>query len=70
MQIAKAKVREIHIGHLHGEDSKDDYGIMVRTLPTQNKEDEWHDENGYVGKNKRFMAFEYSKDNLEGTYYV
>jgi hypothetical protein len=43
---------------------------MVRTLPTQNKEDELHDENGYVGKNKRFMAFEYSKDNLEGTYYV
>jgi hypothetical protein len=72
MEIAKAKVREIHQAHLHGEDAttKDDYGIMLRTLSTQNQEDEWHDQNGYVGKNKRFMLFEYSKDALEGIYYV
>ena len=72
MEIAKAKVREIHMAHLHGEDATitDDYGIMLRTLPTQNKVDEWHDQNGYVGKNKRFQVFEYSEEELESIHYV
>ncbi|MEN2765765.1 hypothetical protein [Ornithinibacillus xuwenensis] len=70
LEIAKAKVREIHQAHLHEEKAQDHYGIMVRGLPTQNLEDDWHDQNGYVGKNKRFQLFEYSEDTLESIHYV
>jgi hypothetical protein len=70
LEIARSKVREIHQAHLHGEEATDHYGIMVRTLSTGNQEDEWHDQNGYVGKNKRFQLFEYSTDTLESIHYV
>ncbi|MNJ75937.1 hypothetical protein D3C77_731230 [compost metagenome] len=70
MEWAKAKNREIHIGHLHVEDAKDVFGMVIRTLSTRNKTDKWHKDNGYVGAHKRFMLFEYSKSNLESIHYV
>jgi hypothetical protein len=70
VEWGKAKTREIHKGHFHVEDSKDIYGTMVRTLATRNKTDKWHKTKGFIGAHKRFMLFEYSKDALEGIYYV
>jgi len=70
MEWARAKNREIHIGHLHVEDGKDVFGIMVRTLSTRNKTDQWHKNNGFVGAHKRFMLFEYSETELESIHYV
>lgn len=70
MEWAKAKNREIHIGHLHVEDGKDHFGMMVRTLSTRNKTDAWHKNNGFVGAHKRFMLFEYSETELESIHYV
>lgn len=67
---ASAKVREIHVGHFHVEDGKDNFGTMVRTLATRNKTDKWHKDMGYVGAHKRFMVFEYSKKELESIHYV
>lgn len=67
---AKAKNREIHMGHIHIEDAKDVFGMMVRTLATRNKTDKWHQDNGYVGGHKRFMLFEYSLEELESIHYV
>ncbi|MFL1672466.1 hypothetical protein [Paenibacillus dendritiformis] len=67
---AKAKNREIHTGHLHTEDSKDWYGMMVRTLATRNKTDKWHQDQGFVGGHKRFMLFEYDLQNLVSIHYV
>lgn len=67
---SKAKVREIHTGHFHKEDGKDVFGMMVRTLATRNKTDQWHRDNGYVGTHKRFMLFEYSEKELESIHYV
>jgi len=67
---SKAKVREIHTGHFHKEDGKDVFGMMVRTLATRNKTDQWHRDNGYVGAHKRFMLFEYSEKELESIHYV
>ena len=67
---ADATVREIHTGHLHREDGKDVFGMMVRTLATRNKTDQWHKDMGYVGNHKRFMLFEYSEDELDAIYYV
>ena len=70
MQWAKAKIKEIHIGHLHKEDMKDVYGTVIRTLSTKNKTDQWHRDNGYIGAHKRFMLFEYSLEELESIHYV
>ncbi len=67
---ANATNREIHIGHLHVEDAKDHFGMVVRTLATRNKTDKWHKDNGYVGAHKRFMLFEYSEEQLESIHYV
>ena len=56
--FATAKVREIHAGHLHREDSRDEYGVQVRRMSSGNKDDDWTIEEGYKSQ-KRFMLFEW-----------
>lgn len=68
--IAKSKVVEIHTGHLHFEKSKDDHGIVTRTLGTKAITDNWHYENSFVGAVKTFQLFEYTKDKLKTIHYV
>lgn len=68
--IANAEIKEIHSGHLHVEKSKDQFGIVHRTLATANKTDDWHDDMGFVGGNKRFQIFEYSPTSLDAIYYI
>lgn len=69
-----AKIVEIHVGHTHKENAKgntqDVTGTMVRVLSTANMTDQWHDDNNYVGSNKRFQLFEYGPDKLIAIYYV
>jgi hypothetical protein len=68
--FALAKVREIHVGHLHSErDSRDEYGIQIRRLCTGNKDDEWTDDEGFMSQ-KRFMLFEWMPNKLKAIYYV
>ena len=68
-QFAAAKVREIHAGHLHREDGKDEYGVQVRRLSTGNKDDDWTIDEGYKSQ-KRFMLFEYVPNELKSIHYV
>jgi hypothetical protein len=68
--ISNAKVKEIHSGHIHTEKLVDDFGIVHRSLATANLTDDWHDDNGFVGANKRFQLFEYSPDSLDTIYYI
>lgn len=70
IEFAHARVKEIHSGHLHTEQEKDEYGVMCRRLCTGNKEDDWSDYEGYLGALKRFMIFEWSLDKLAAIYYV
>ena len=70
LEWASTTTHEIHIGHLHVEDAKDVFGMMIRTLATRNKTDSWHKDNGFVGAHKRFMLFEYSESELESIHYV
>ncbi|MEF2965048.1 hypothetical protein V3851_04325 [Paenibacillus sp. M1] len=70
MEWSRAKNREIHTGHLHVEETKDVFGMAVRTLATRNITDKWHRDNGFVGAHKRFMLFEYSDKELESIHYV
>lgn len=71
---ANSEITEIHVGHTHKEVLKgniqDRQGVMVRVLSTGAITDGWHDDNNYVGSNKRFQLFEYSPDDLTGTKYI
>jgi UDP-2,3-diacylglucosamine pyrophosphatase LpxH len=68
--FAKAKVREIHAGHLHREDaSRDEYGIQIRRMCSGNKSDEWTLEQGYQSQ-KRFMLFEWMPNRLKAIHYI
>lgn len=73
MEWAATTTRELHVGDLHREDAikgKDEYGIMLRTLSTKNKTDQWHEDNGYTTAHKRFMLFEYDTQTLRHIHYV
>ena len=67
--FATAKVREIHTGHLHREDSRDEYGVQVRRMSSGNKDDDWTTDEGYKSQ-KRFMLFEYAPNRLKSIHYV
>lgn len=67
--FAMAKVREIHTGHLHREDSRDEYGVQVRRMSSGNKDDSWTTDEGYKSQ-KRFMLFEWMPNRLKSIHYV
>lgn len=67
-EFANAKVREIHAGHLHRESL--DNGMMIRRLPSAVPADQWSQDNGYIGVNKRFMIFEWAENRLKTISYV
>ena len=67
--FATAKVREIHTGHLHREDSRDEYGVQVRRMSSGNKDDDWTITEGYKSQ-KRFMLFEWMPNRLKSIHYV
>lgn len=68
--FAMARVKEIHTAHRHEEEVKDRHGVLVRTLPTANKDDDYTIDNGFVGSSKRFQLFEYDKTRLKSIIYV
>lgn len=68
--IVNSKVIEIYSGHTHAEKVKDDYGIVIRTLPTSALEDDWHVENSFEGSVKTSQLFVYSKDKLKTIHHV
>ena len=70
IEFAAATVREIHSGHLHHEEEKDIYGVMVRRLARNGTDDIWADDEGFVGANKRFMIFHWKPGRLAGIDYV
>lgn len=70
VEFASAEVREIHAGHLHHEESNDLYGVMCRRLSRNGDTDEWSNNEGYVGANKRFMVFRWKPGRLAGIDYV
>lgn len=65
-----AKTVEIHSGHLHAQKVLDEYGILIRTLPTSAKEDEWHEEQSFEGSVKTSQLFAYNKEKLKAIYHV
>lgn len=68
--VVGAKTVEVHSGHLHSEKVKDEYGILVRTLPTNAATDAWHRDNSFEGAVKTAQLFEYDENKLKGITYV
>ena len=66
---AASTVSEIHVGHLHNEVSKDEYGVQVRHLSSGNKDDDWTIDEGFMSQ-KRFMLFEWMPNRLKSIHYV
>lgn len=70
-EFASALHREVHMGHLHHESTKDNYGTVSRSLPTRARTDKWHREEGFVGARKRFQAFEWdANEGVTDIHYV
>lgn len=70
IEWSRATTRQIHTGHRHSERVVDKGGVLLRRLPTRNKVDDWHDDEGYTTSHKRFEIFFYSENELEGIDYV
>lgn len=71
MAYAKAKIKEIHVSHLHQlKETGDINGCVVRRLSTKVPADKWSTKKGYTCAVKRFMLFEYSSDKLLSIHYV
>jgi len=67
MQIEKpeawgrTKYREWHGAHLHSEQVKEDFGVIVRNLSSVTGTDQWHYESGYVGAVAKSQSFIWDK---------
>jgi hypothetical protein len=71
MAYAKAKIKEIHVSHLHlQKETGDINGCVVRRLSTKVPADKWSKKHGYTTGVKRFTLFEYSSDKLLSIHYV
>lgn len=70
IEWSKSKTRTIFTGHLHSERVIDKGGILIRRMPTRNKIDDYHDDNGYTTAHKRFQVHEFNEDEQTTIYYV
>jgi hypothetical protein len=65
---AKAKCREIHLGHFHSRkttkyvDIMEYQGFKIKILPSLSSQDRWHNSKGYFSM-KSAVAFLYDKEN-------
>lgn len=69
-EFARAKIREVHAGHLHSEREGDIFGIMIRRLSTGASVDDWSNREDYIGTHRRFMIFEWDLHSLRSIHYI
>ena len=69
-EFAQSNIREVHSGHLHHETEADIFGVMVRRLSSGATVDDWSNRQDFVGSHRRFMIFEWDRDNLRSIHYV
>lgn len=62
--------REVFVGHLHHELVIDKDGLLIRQVPTRNKADQWHEDNGFNSAHKRFSVVAYDEYEPVAVYYV
>ena len=69
-EFAHANIREVHSGHLHHEREGDIFGVMIRRLSSGVTVDDWSNRQDFIGSHRRFMLFEWDKNNLRSIHYV
>ncbi len=57
----RTKYREIHIGHWHHESTKEEHGVIVRSLSSVTATDAYHFEHGFVGAIAKQQSFLWHK---------
>ena len=70
MELARADVREIHLGDKHHQMIHDEFGIVTRGLSTASNTDKWHYDNGFIGASKCFQAFIYTENAIEAMLFI
>ena len=55
--------REMHMGHLHTEQTVEKNGIVFRRISSVTAPDAWHTEHGFVGTTRKAQAFVWDKDH-------
>lgn len=70
LDIAKARYREILIGHKHHTWSEEHLKILVQGLATASEETEFEYKHGFAGGDKSFQVREYSMNRLKATYII
>ena len=58
----RTRWHEIHLGHLHSEQAREENGIIVRNLSSVTGTDSWHYESGYIGAVKKSQSFIWDKE--------
>lgn len=58
----RTKYHEIHMGHLHSEQTREINGIILRNLSSFTGTDNWHHESGFVGSVKKCQSFLWDKN--------
>lgn len=61
---------EIHAGHLHHLITKEYAGSILRNQSSGASTDKWHQENGFIGTQKMFQIYEYSKNGLDAIFNI
>lgn len=67
---SKATTRTVFSGHYHHEMVLDAGGILIRRLPTKNKEDFYHSTRGYTTSHSRFQVHEFNETEQTGLFYL
>ena len=57
----RTKYREFHTGHWHHESTKEEHGVIVRSLSSITATDAWHFESGFVGAIAKQQTFLWHK---------
>lgn len=70
LEFASATNREVYVGHKHAEWVCDKGGVLLRRMPTKNRIDSYHDDNGYTKAHRRFQVLEYSETETVCIHYV
>lgn len=58
----KSLFREIHAGHLHSEQTKEENGIILRHISSITETDSWHNKKGFIGAQKKLQSFIWDKN--------
>ncbi len=53
---------EIHLGHLHSEQTREENNIIIRNISSITSTDNWHYESGYIGAVKKAQSFVWDRE--------